>query len=64
MNEEGPIGQVVDQAYAAGHADGRAEALRPVLALAEAWDDPAWRGHDTAAPFARALRAACEGDRP
>ena len=33
----------------------RVDAVRKLI---DAWDDPNWRGHDTAAPFVRALRAA------
>lgn len=34
------------------------QVLAKVAALVEAWADPAWRGHDAAAPFVRALREA------
>jgi len=33
-----------------------------VEALADAWNDRSWSGHDTAAPFARAIRALLGGD--
>ena len=40
----------------AGEVD--AQALERVKALIDAWSDPEWSGHDTAAPFVRALRKA------